>query len=142
MLKVTGEELRQEKKRRSRKAKAQAEREGKEALAILKQMEQQEADCGRKAMKISVGKPLADDTVINVHFGRRAEFQLEDAEAEKLKGQLAAYFAGEVSGEPDEVYVIDSTYAEDHLQILVGDVWFEITVEEVTDFVAKLDDFV
>ncbi len=94
-------------------------------------------------MKISVGKPLPDDSVINVHFGRRAGFHLEDAEAEKLKGQLVALLAGEFHGEPDdEVYVIGGTYAEDHLQIVVGDAWFEITVDEATDLVAKLDDFV
>ncbi len=39
LRKVTDEELRQEMKRRSHKAKVQAERERKEALAILKKME-------------------------------------------------------------------------------------------------------
>ncbi len=94
-------------------------------------------------MKISVGKPLPDDTFINVHFGRRAGFHLEDVEAEKLKGQLAAYLAGEVHGGPEDgVSVIDGAYSEDHLQIVVGDAWFEITIEEASDLAAKLDEFV
>ncbi len=42
LRKVADEELRQEKKHRSRKAKVQAERERKEALAILKKMEKAE----------------------------------------------------------------------------------------------------
>lgn len=40
LRKLTDEKLRQEMKRRSRKAKVKAERERKEALAILKKMEQ------------------------------------------------------------------------------------------------------
>lgn len=94
-------------------------------------------------MKISVGKPRPDDTFINVHFGRRAGFHLDDVEAGKLKGQLAAYLAGEFhDGQDDEVYVIYGDSAEDHLQIVLGDAWFEITTDEASELVEKLTDFV